>query len=62
MRHIIQNRGIAGHDIALTIAGVFGFLYGLAIGSLERIERRAYRYTLILLLVSIAIMLWYYSR
>jgi uncharacterized membrane protein YbjE (DUF340 family) len=62
MRHIIQNRGMAGHGIALTMAVVFAFLYGSAIASLERIERRAYRYTLILLLASISVLLWHYSR
>lgn len=63
VRQIIENRGIAGHGVALSIALVFAFLYGLAIASLERIERRAFRHTLILLLGSIAVLLlWCYSR
>ena len=62
IRRIIQHEGIAGSGIALAIAIIFGLLFGLAIAVVNRIERRSYRFGLVVLLGAFLALLWYWSN
>lgn len=62
MRRVIENAGLAGYGVALVMASVCGFLLGVTIVFIGRIERRVYRAALALLWGASIFSLWYFSR
>jgi len=58
---ILQKMGLS-HFIALGIAMVLSLGLGLAIGFLERVEKRSHRIAIILAVSTCCICLWYRSR
>ena len=61
IRVIIQKTGLGGHGIALGIAFLLGTSIAVAIGSIERTEKRSHRIALIISLGAVCVSLWYWS-